>query len=571
MRIILIFMVFMLVITAVSLYIYSHNLHKEVVDAEIRTARKLILVAESVRTQMADQWAKGIYTTDMLKQWAQIKDPDERLAKILSVVPVVTSWQVIREQSESGKFSLRTPRVGARNKQNEPDAQELGALEFFATHPNEVEYYVVDEENDRIRYFRPVRLVQQCMICHGDPATSAGVWGNTEGKDVLGYRMEGKKVGELHGAFEILASLQESNAAISRSVLMFGLLALLGLCVIAIVLYMVVAHILVKPFTEIILNLQSIGGGDLTSRLRAEGKTEFAWLSHSFNGFVKQIQKIIRELRDHGDHVSAATDQLATIVSEAEMGARDQQGETVLVANSMGEMAASVQDVAQSAARAAEAARDVEVRARGGQDVVEKTVKAINELAVEVEHAAQVIQELEADSNSIDRILQVIKDISDQTNLLALNAAIEAARAGEQGRGFAVVADEVRSLSSRTQQSTVEIKRTIEQLQAKSQQAMMVMQQSRNKAKDSVEQASAAGQALEDITQMIATISDQNTQIASAAEQQSAVSEAINRNISTINEGAEHTVSLAQRASDASCRLLETARQLKSAVDKFKV
>ena len=571
MRIILMIMVLMVAITVVSLYIYSSNLHREVVDAEIRTARKLILVAESVRKQMTDQWAKGIYTTEMLKQWSQSKDVEDRTAKILAAVPVVTSWQVIREQSESGKFSLRTPREGARNSRNEPDAVERTALRFFSEHPKETEYHIVDEEHDQIRYFRPVHLVQQCMICHGDPKTSAGLWGNNEGKDVLGYPMEGKQVGDLHGAFEIITSLEESSAAIAQSVLRFGLLALLGLLVIALVLYQVMTRILVFPFSEIIMCLQNIGGGDLTSRLRAEGKTEFAWLASTFNGFVKQIQKIIIELRDHGNDVSVATGQLASIVQEAEAGARNQQSETVLVANSMGEMAASVQDVAYSAAKAAETAREVEVRARTGQGVVEKTVQAINELAIEVEGAARVIQELEADSNSIDRILQVIKDISDQTNLLALNAAIEAARAGEQGRGFAVVADEVRSLSNRTQQSTIEIKRTIEQLQAKSQQAMTVMQQSRNKAQDSVVQASAAGQALVDITQMIATISDQNTQIASAAEEQSAVSEAINRNISTINEGAEHTVNLAQKASDASSRLLDIAQVLKATVDKFKV
>ena len=211
------------------------------------------------------------------------------------------------------------------------------------------------------------------------------------------------------------------------------------------------------------------------------------------------------------------------IVKQTEDGARRQQSETEEVSRAMSEMADSVQDVARSAAKAADTTLEAEERAKIGQQVVVKAVGVISNLAAEVERSADVIHELETDSESIGKILLVIKGIADQTNLLALNAAIEAARAGEQGRGFAVVADEVRSLSARTQQATVEIQQTIERLQQKSRQAVTVMQQSREMAQVGVNQASSAGEALEDITRMIATISDQNSQIAIAAEQQSAV------------------------------------------------
>lgn len=571
-RVVTVLLAFMLAVTGVALYVYAHNQRTEVIDAEVRAARKLVLVAESVRRRVAEQWATGVYTPDMLRQWAtQTGDAHERMNKILSTVPTAAAWQVIRDRAEEGKFTLRVPREGARNPVNQPDATELAALRQFAAHPEQSEYFIVDDDKEQVRYFRPVRLEQQCLLCHGDPLTSKVLWGNEEGKDIAGYPMENKHVGDLHGAFEIITSLQESDDAIFASILRFGGLALLGFLIAATVIYNVTNQMLVEPLSNIILKMQNIGGGDLTSRLHAEGKTELAWLSHSFNNFVKQIQKIIAELRQHGDQVDRVAGELANIVSSTEQDARRQQSDTQHVSMAVNGMSHSIQEVATSAGKAADAARDVENRARSGQQVVEQTVAAINELAREVERAASVIQELETDSESIGNILQVIREIADQTNLLALNAAIEAARAGDQGRGFAVVADEVRTLAGRTQQSTAEIQRTIEQLQTKSRQAAQVMQQSRNKAQDSVTRASSAGQALLDINSMIATITDKNVQIARAAEQQSAASQEINRSLASINQGAENTVRLVNQASGSSARLLSMADALKATVDRFKV
>jgi methyl-accepting chemotaxis protein len=571
MRINLALLVLMLVVTGTSLFLYAHQQRKEVVATEVRGARNLILVAEAIRANVVEMWQSGMYNTDMLKQAAKIGDSKERTARLNYLVPMFNAWHVVRDSSEQGKFFLKIPRQNPRNPANAPDDLERQVLDRFAAEPSLAEYSFVDEKNQQVRYFRPVRLEQQCLLCHGDPASSESIWGNREGVDVLGYRMENKKAGDLHGALEIVTSLKDSNAAITSAILWFALFAVVGFLIVAVAVYNVTNVFLVRPLTDIILHLQAIGGGDLTGRLRAEGKSELAWLSASFNGFVKKIQSIIKELREHGDKVSVASDQLNAIVQQTEGGAQRQQTETEEVARAMSEMADSVQDVARSAAKAAETTRDAGERARGGQQVVEKTVGAITQLAAEVERAAGVIHELENDSESIGKILQVIKGIADQTNLLALNAAIEAARAGEQGRGFAVVADEVRSLSARTQQATVEIQRTIEQLQEKSRQAVAVMQDSRNRAQDGVRQASLAGQALEDITHMISTITDQNAQIASAAEQQSAVSDEINRNVASISEGSIATVSFAHEASQASTNLLTVAENLKSTVERFKV
>ncbi|HLF96456.1 MAG TPA: methyl-accepting chemotaxis protein [Methylococcaceae bacterium] len=569
MQIIQLVLLFMLVATALVLVLYGRSQFQEAVDAEVRNARNLTLVAESIRDNVSDEWARGIYTPELLRKFAELPDPQERREKILAAVPSAVAWTVIRDKSVEGKFSLRVPRDGARNPENNPDVAEKEALNYFNTHPQANEYQVV--EKDTVRYFRPVRLQTQCLLCHGDPATSKELWGRDDGKDILGYPMEGKKLGDLHGAFEIVRSLEESNAATWVAIRWFGLAALGGFLALAVLIYLGTERILVRPLSEFIQKMQNIGGGDLTSRLQAEGKTELAWLSYCFNTFVKQIQKIIADIRINGESVSNVSQQLSQIVRDTEQGARAQQFETEHVVSAMREMASAVGEVAHSAAQAADAAEDAKRKANDGQRVVEQTVAAIDALAVEIEQAARVVQELEADSDNIGGILQVIKDIADQTNLLALNAAIEAARAGEQGRGFAVVADEVRTLASRTQTSTAEIQRTIEQLQTKARSAVQVMRQSRERAQGSVTQATAAGQALRDINAMIVTITEKNAQIASASEEQSAVSEEIHRNLNNIGDVSTKTVDLAHQASSASAQMLEVATALRQSVDKFRV
>jgi len=249
----------------------------------------------------------------------------------------------------------------------------------------------------------------------------------------------------------------------------------------------------------------------------------------------------------------------------------NQRRETEQVATAMNEMAATVQEVARNASEAAGAASHADNEAGAGRAVVRETTASIENLAHEVESAAQVVQQLANDSESIGAVLDVIKGIAEQTNLLALNAAIEAARAGEQGRGFAVVADEVRTLASRTQDSTKEIEGMIEQLQNGARNAVEVMENGREKARTGVDQTKQAVQALDAITKAVATINQMNTQIASAAEQQRATTEEMNRNIININQIAEQTATSAIQTTTASDELARLSAQLQSLVNQFKL
>jgi methyl-accepting chemotaxis protein len=269
--------------------------------------------------------------------------------------------------------------------------------------------------------------------------------------------------------------------------------------------------------------------------------------------------------------MSFASDKLYEVTKDAKEGVEKQNTETDMVAAALNEMTASVQEVANHAHQAADSARQADEDASAGNKVVGETMESIRTLAGEVENAAEVIGQLEADSEAIGTVLDVIRGIAEQTNLLALNAAIEAARAGEQGRGFAVVADEVRTLASRTQQSTEEIQEMIERLQGGARNAVGVMSTSRERAQHSVEAAEQARQSLQGISQAITSINDMNTHIASAAEQQSASVSEINNNVENITHVCETTSRGTAALSDATDELAALNRQLDGLVKQFKV
>ena len=313
------------------------------------------------------------------------------------------------------------------------------------------------------------------------------------------------------------------------------------------------------------------GEGDLTQRLEAKGNNEIADMAGAFNKFASKVQDTVQQVIGSVDQISTASEEMSQITEQSTKEIRRQQSETDQVATAMNEMTATVQEVASHAARAAESARQADEESREGKQIMSQTLNAMDTLASEVENAAEVIHTLEKESEEIGSVLDVIRGIAEQTNLLALNAAIEAARAGEQGRGFAVVADEVRTLASRTQSSTQEIQEMIERLQAGANNAVKAMEAGRTQAKNGVEQASNAGASLETITKSVATISDMNMQIASAAEEQSSVADEINRNIATISQAADNTTHSAEQTAIAGDELARLAVELRTLCGNFKV
>jgi methyl-accepting chemotaxis protein len=336
---------------------------------------------------------------------------------------------------------------------------------------------------------------------------------------------------------------------------------------------MLISKLVIVPIKRAVVAMNDIaeGEGDLTRRLDAQGRDEIAMLGEAFNKFAGKVHGVVSEVMNSVRQLNSAASGLSVITSETSTGVARQQSETEQVATAMNEMASTVQEVASHAEQAASAANDANQHSQEGNRVVTASINSIEELAKEIENASGVITNLEQDSENIGTVLDVIRGIAEQTNLLALNAAIEAARAGEQGRGFAVVADEVRTLASRTQQSTQEIQTMIERLQHGARDAVNVMKTSQSRTTDTVDHANEAGKALNSISSYVGDINNMNLQIASAADEQSSVAEEINQNVVRIADIAQETSGSMQQIAASSEDLARLSTRLDQLVGNFKV
>ncbi|BBH45756.1 methyl-accepting chemotaxis protein [Pseudomonas sp. KU43P] len=312
------------------------------------------------------------------------------------------------------------------------------------------------------------------------------------------------------------------------------------------------------------------GEGDLTRRLKCATHDELGTLANWFNRFLDKLQPVIHEAKAATARAKGAASESAKLSEQTHAKMEEQFREIEQLATASQEMSATAHGVAASAAHAAQAAHGAEVATRDGLAVIDDASGAMNRLSIDMDESKALIERLAANSEEIGSVLDVIRAIADQTNLLALNAAIEAARAGEAGRGFAVVADEVRNLARRTQDSVSEIRHVIETLQAGTQDVVASMEQNRHSAQGSVAQVAQATQRLKQISDAVSVIHDMNMQIASAAEEQSAVSEEVNRNITGIKAITQGLATQAHSAAQVGKELDQTADLQQALMAQFK-
>lgn len=368
---------------------------------------------------------------------------------------------------------------------------------------------------------------------------------------------------------EIGPKLQANSERAITTILVFSLLIIAT----GVFLSIYIANLIKRPIggepLEIAKIAQTIAAGDLTYRFQDTGAESGIYLA--MKDMVAKLNRLIAEIVQSTEQVSHTSQSLSAITMQSKIGAEQQMEQLTQTATAMHEMAATVGEITQSAQLAADSAMSADGQAQTGKGVVMATQRAMTQLVSTMNDVSITIENLEAETESVGSILDVIRGIADQTNLLALNAAIEAARAGEQGRGFAVVADEVRSLASRTQQSTEEIQAMISKLQLEAKRSVDSMRSNMTNVEQTAEKTSETGEALEEISRSVGTIKDMNVQIASASEEQNVVTQQISESVQNVNETAIETMHGAEKASQIALDLSQLASGLDKVVQQFKV
>ncbi|QHB82825.1 HAMP domain-containing protein [Aeromonas veronii] len=376
-------------------------------------------------------------------------------------------------------------------------------------------------------------------------------------------------IDDIDNELAALRAERESNmhASLQSSVLV--ILLILGITLAATV---IVGNRVTKPLADAVLALNDIanGDGDLTQRLKVQSQDEIGQLASAFNRFVERIQSVVSQVGETSNHLFSAVDKLHHLSEHYDHQMQGHSRETDQVVTAVTEMSSTAQEVAASASNAATATSDAARESDAARGVVSGAINSINRLVGEVHTASGVIEQLAQETAKIGSVVEVIRGIAEQTNLLALNAAIEAARAGEQGRGFAVVADEVRSLAGRTQQSTKEINEMLQRLQGGVKQAVEVMQASEDRSQETVQEASHIASSLDSMVMAVSTINDMNIQIATAAEEQHAVSEEINKNLVAIQQIVSELTSAAVESNSTTRDLASTGDKLRKLVSQFR-
>ena len=383
----------------------------------------------------------------------------------------------------------------------------------------------------------------------------------------------------LHGIeWAIIARMKQSEALVPVEQLKtriggIGLAIAIAVLLLGGFIGILISRNFVRPIEQTVDAIKDIaeGDGDLTQRLQINSRDEMGELAHWFNRFMEKLQTLISDLAQVTSQLGLSSQELSSVSGETRQAIVSQKQQTEDAAAAIHQMASSVQEMAHSAAATTESAMEARNKAGESRQTVQKNMQNINDLMSTMDSTSEVISRLEQDSTDIGGVLDVIRNIAEQTNLLALNAAIEAARAGEQGRGFAVVADEVRTLASRTQESTEEIQHMIERLQNASKQAVDAMARTRSQADQGQQYANRTGEMLTEISDAITQVSEMNTQIAHSLEEQRSAAMHVSSNVEGISEISEKTASGAEKTASASEKLAELSEQLKRLVGQFRV
>jgi methyl-accepting chemotaxis protein len=527
-------------------------------EATFADLAKLLSARADSRAQLAllsEEAIKsiGLVESEVLKAVSQEQDSSERLGEF-------TNIQQLRGQVQNARYEVQAYVFSGK------EAYEVAAITAIDEALKEVEQIASDQANGNVSELLNARktLLKYREHMGQFKDLQVKVEAAQESMEALGESLL-TSTGEITA---LQGQRRDAEATQSRQTLsgVAGLAMLLGLLAAWLITQQIIA-----PLRLTLSAAARIAKGDLSQDLEIGRRDEMGMLQRSMQEMTLSLRQLISGISDGVTQIASAAEQLSAVTEQTSVGVNSQKDETDCVATAMNQMTSTVMEVARNAEEASEAARHADQHARDGDKVVNDAIAQIERLAVEVNNSTEAMGKLKLESDKIGGVLDVIKSVSQQTNLLALNAAIEAARAGEAGRGFAVVADEVRGLAQRTQESTEEIEVLIAALQSGTQQVVMTLDASRTLTDSSVELSRQAGNALGHITRTVSTIQTMNQQIAAAGEEQSSVAEQINRSVLNVRDVSEQTAASSEETAASSIELARLGVQLQEMVGKFRV
>ena len=575
------------VVVAVNYTVFTSSFKGTAEKMYVQKAQQM--ASNSISTMEAYDHMKMVGVFDMDSMLAEVeemrektggKDFDYTKTRLWEAVPVVAAWEAGEKAASLNGYEFNAIAFEARNPENDPtkdpnpDSREfrtnlLKELEAQVAQGGPEEIYAINKKTNTMHHMQAVQLLESCMMCHGEPGSADDPDG--DGLDPLGFPMEDWTVGNYRGAFETEMPLEKLDQQVA-GFMGSGLMATVPLVIVAgLGFIFLLRRMMGKPIAAIVGAVQEIADGKLKTRLEIKSNDELGKLSTAVNTMTENLAEVIGEVQGSANEVAGAATEIASGAEQMAAGMEEQRRQTSQVSAAVEEMSTSVSEVAEKSTGAARKSDDGGEQAVKGGEIVQETIAGMNAISEQVNESVGAVGELGRRSGQIGEIIDVINDIADQTNLLALNAAIEAARAGEHGRGFAVVADEVRKLAERTTKATEEVADSIKAIQDETSKAVERMEAGKGRVDEGVQLAQQAGSALELIVSGAKEMAPMIQGIAAAAEEQSSAANEISSNVERINAVTNESADGVNQVAQAAGTLSQKAETLQGLVRRFEL